>query len=210
MVQLSLAQRSQSDLLDGLADQLGLRLHRSWRRIVERLVECSYEQSPLVLLIDNAEHVSSDAFDFLARVRHADSTGQLQVTMIVAMEEFSLAQWPDVWLHRVDLRLQLDLWSRDDVQAYLAELVGDDRRKHIGFSDDAVQRIYDLTAGSPPRVCRLARLALLATESLERPIVDADMVYGASQELLSYSQEAAYDPTSSIEICDSLDQPVDA
>jgi general secretion pathway protein A len=202
VVQLNLAGLTAAELRTTFAEQLGIRSQPSWLRIVERLTEYGYDSTPVVLLIDNAASALPEAFDFLARLWDADPNSQLQLTMIVATDELSLAQWSNAWLHRVDLRVQLEPWSLDDVAQFLQAAVGDERKRHQGFDDEAIFRIYELSGGLPRLVRRIARLSLLATQGQERAIVDDATVTGVSHELCHVAPQAQYHAGPAIEFID--------
>jgi general secretion pathway protein A len=169
------------ELLAAVTEQLGVR--PQWRELVLRLTELAYDQAPLIILADQAEHISPESLDFFARLLGAESTGQLQTTLIFALDELALAAWPDAWLQRVDLRAELPAWSLEDSTAYLTAAVGDERKRQRGFEPAAIQELHRLSRGLPGLLRRFARLSLLATEGQQRAIVDEATVIGACHEL---------------------------
>jgi general secretion pathway protein A len=189
VVHVNAAGLGERDLQTALTQQLGMRRHNSWPALCERLIECGYDQTPVVVLLDNSEHMLPEAFDFLLRLWDADPHGQLHLLLVMATDELSLAQWPDAWLSRVDLRVSLEWWSPGDVAAFLRlAMAGDSRRS---FDNAAIHRIWEMSGGSPRGVRRIARLSLLAAEGQERTTVDEPTVSGVSYELC----RAAPDPT---------------
>jgi general secretion pathway protein A len=199
---LNLAGLSEVELCEAFAAQIGLRQRLTWPRIAERLTELGYDATPLVVLIDEAQQITVEAFDFLARLRNADATGQLQLTLVVATDELSLAVWPAAWLQRVDLRVQLELWSPDDVAAFLAAALGEERKRHQGFTPEAVLRIHEMSMGLPMLVRRIARLSLLAAQGQERTVVDEATATGVSHELCGTPFQVSYDHGPAIEFLD--------
>jgi len=199
-VQLNLAGLSEAELRTTFAEQLGIRLHRTWLRIMDHLTEIGYDQTPLVVLADNVNHVLPESFDFLARLWDADATGQLRITMVMATDELSLAQWPDAWLQRVDLRVELERWSLDDVAAFLTAAVGDERQR--GFEPEAIERIHEISGGLPRLVRRIAQLSLLATEGQGRSVVDETTVTGVSHELCGVAAHHHHHDGPAIEFVD--------
>jgi general secretion pathway protein A len=183
IVQFQLAALTAADLQTMLAQQLGLRLRHSWVDIARRLTEYGYDHTPLILLADDASNAHGESLDFLSRLWDADSTGQLRISMVMAIDELSLAAWPEQWLQRIDLRVELQRWSIDDVTQFLQSVVGDERRRQRGFEPAAIERLHELSHGLPRLLRRYAHLALLATEGQERTMVDEHTVTGATHEL---------------------------
>jgi type II secretory pathway predicted ATPase ExeA len=183
VVSLRLAGLSVADLQSTFAQQLGLRTQRIWPRMVERLTEMAYDQVPVIVLADEADRVSSGSLDFLGRLWDADPTGQLRITMVAATDELALAAWPDAWLQRVDLRVELQAWSVDDTTQFLQSIIGDERKRNWGFESPAIERLHELSQGLPRLLRRYAHLSLLATESQQRTMVDDATVMGATHEL---------------------------
>jgi general secretion pathway protein A len=183
VVSLQLAGQSPADLQSSFAQQLGLRTQRTWLRIVERLAELACDETPLIILADDADRVSAGSLNFLGRLWDADPAGQLRITMIAATDELSLAAWPESWLQRIDLRIELQAWSVDDATDFLRSIVGDERKRNWGFESEAIERLHQLSHGLPRLLRRYAHLSLLATESQQRTMVDDATVTGATHEL---------------------------
>jgi len=186
VVQLCLAGLSEPDLRASFAEQLGLRSD-AWMRISQRLTEYGYDQTQLVVLADDADRASTESLDFLNRLWDADATGQVRITMILATDELALARWPESWLQRVDLRVELERWSLDDATQFLNAVVGEERQRQWGFEPAAIARLHRLSHGLPRQLRRLAQLSLLATEGQKRTIVDEATVLGVSHELCRVS-----------------------
>lgn len=186
VLQLRLKGLSSVELQTTFAEQLGVRTPYTWLRIVERLTELGYDQTPLIVLVDDANHASPESLDFLNRVWDADPTGQLRITMILATDELSMAGWPESWLQRIDLRVELERWSLDDVHQFLGSIIGSEQQsygaKH-NFEPAAIEQLHRLSAGLPRPLRRYAHLALLATAEQGRTVVDEATVTGASHEL---------------------------
>jgi type II secretory pathway predicted ATPase ExeA len=182
VVQLRLAGLNEVELSATFAEQLGLR-SANWLRLTDRLTEYGYDQTPLVVLADDADRARPETLDFLNRLWDADATGQVRITMVLATDELALARWPESWLSRVDLRVELEPWSLDDATQFLAAIVGNERQRQWGFEPAAVARLHRLSHGLPRQLRRLAQLSVLATEGQQRTVVDEATVMGASHEL---------------------------
>jgi type II secretory pathway predicted ATPase ExeA len=183
IVQFQLAGLSEAELRTTIAEQLGLRQQRTWLRIVDRLAELAYDQTPLIVLADDAQLAPLESLEWLGRLWDAEPTGQLRITMILATDELGLAVWPQPWLQRIDLRVELATWSLEDATGFFHSVVADERHRQRGFEPAAIARLHQLSHGLPRHLRRLARLSLLATEGQQRTIVDEATVMGASHEL---------------------------
>jgi type II secretory pathway predicted ATPase ExeA len=201
LVHIALQGLNESDLRTAIAEQLGLRARPNWHRLAERLIELGYEETPLVLLADDAGKLSTETSDLLARLWEIDPRGQTSVLMVLATDELALAQWPDGWLDRVDLRVDVQRWSAGDVADYLIAIVGDERKRNRGFEPEAMARIHEISGGLPRLVQRVAQLALLAAEDQQRTIIDDATVTGVSHELMRVST-GGYDQGTPIEFID--------
>jgi general secretion pathway protein A len=203
IIALQLAALSEADLRASFCQQLGIASKAGWLATVERLQELAYDQTPLIILADDAKDISASSLDYLARLYDADPTGQLRITMVMATDELSLAAWPETWLQRVDLRVDLQRWSLEDTTQFLTSVVGDERRRQRGFEPEAIARLHELSVGLPRLLRRYASLSLLATEGQERTMVDEATVTGATHELCGLGTSHAMDG-SSIEFLDDF------
>ncbi len=181
VVQLGLAGLNEHDLRQSLAQQMGTA--NNWLRICQRITELGYDNTSLVLLADEAHRALPESLDFLARLWNADPLGQARITLVLATEELALAQMSSSWLDRIDLRVELDLWTLADFSEYMNRIVGEESERGFGFEPEALDRIHQLAGGLPRQLCRLAQLSLLAAEGQERQRVDEATVTGVSHEL---------------------------
>lgn len=195
IVGLHLAGLSEAELRATLGQQLGIGARASWLTLVDRLQELAYDQTPLMILADDARESAAGSFDFLARLWDADPNGKLRISLVMATDEIALATWPEAWLQRVDLRIELQRWSLEDATAFLNAVVGEERQRDRGFEPAAIARLHELSQGLPRLLRRYAHLSLLATEGQERTMVDEATVTGATHELcglgVSYALEGA-------------------
>lgn len=183
VVQLQLAALGEEELRVTFGEQLGVRMQRSWLQIVEKLAELAYDETPLIVLGDDADRVTPRSLEFLGRLWDADPSGQLRITMVTATDELALASWPETWLQRVDLRIELQRWSLEDAARFLDSVISDEQKRGRGFEPAAIARLHQLSHGLPRLLRRYANLSLLAAEGLGRAIVDEATVMGASHEL---------------------------
>lgn len=193
VVQLDMGGMSLPELQIALSEQLGLGESFAWGRVAERLTELGYDDTLLVLLVDHAEGAPAECFDFLARLWSADPNGRARITMVMATGELGLVQWPATWLSRLDLRIDLQRWTADDVGQFLTAVVGDEKKRGRGFEPDAVAKIYALSEGLPRLVRRLAQISLLASDGHERTMVDETTVTGVSYELCRVGEAFLFD-----------------
>lgn len=183
VVQLQLAGLGEAELRTSFSDQLGIPSQASWLRIADRLSELACDETPLIVLADDADRMQTESLEALGRLWDADPTGHLRLSMVLAIDEVSLATLPSAWLQRVDLRVELQPWSLEDTARFLAAVVGDERMRQRGFESEAVERLHQISHGLPRLLRRYAHLSLLASEGQQRLTVDAATVLGACHEL---------------------------
>jgi type II secretory pathway predicted ATPase ExeA len=193
IVGVQLAALSEAELRASVAQQIGIAPGSSWLTFVERLQELAYDQTPLIVLADDVKDGPASSLDFLARLWDADPAGQLRVSIVVALDELSLATWPEPWLRRVDLRIELQRWALEDATQFLTAVVGEEHKRQRGFEPAAIERLHELSQGLPRLLRRYAHLALLATEGQERTMVDEPTVMGATHELCGLGASHAMD-----------------
>jgi type II secretory pathway predicted ATPase ExeA len=183
IVQLSVRGLAPADVFAAVCEQLGLALGSSWLNLAQRCTELGLDQTQLVLLVDDAQHASMEVFEPLRRLWEIDATGQLRATLVVATDELAVARWPAAWLHRVDLRVELQRWLRDDVERFVDKMLGEDRKRQVAFEPSGIDRMLELSSGVPRTVRRLTQLALLAAQGQRKTAIDDATITAVSHEL---------------------------
>lgn len=150
------------------------------RRACDRLSELAYEQTPAILLLDDAQLLGSASRQALQRL-----LGQPQPLLVIAAcRENQLLQLPERLLEQAELRIELDSWSEEETASFLHQGKAASGSRSIEFTPPAITRLHDLAAGIPRQVEQLAELVRLISASSDSPTADETIVQAAYQELL--------------------------
>ncbi|HEY1065084.1 MAG TPA: hypothetical protein VGE52_03210, partial [Pirellulales bacterium] len=82
-----------------------------------------------------------------------------------------------------ELRIELEPFSEEDTFAYVRERLTQAGRADRLFSNAALSRLHELSAGSVRMINDLAELALVAAAAQDMECVDTEIVDGAYSEL---------------------------
>lgn len=185
------------DLLWQLAASLGAAprdtsdMVHLWRLVADRIAENRLQQTSTVLLVDDAGQAGPDVLTQLVRLARLDSTSAARWTMVLAAEPNQAARWNESLRELVDLRIELEPWSRADTIGYVQTSLVDAGRFDPVFDDEALSALCELTAGVPRRVIRLADRALTAGAAAAVERVNAAIVHEAHGQM-AWPQVAAY------------------
>jgi type II secretory pathway predicted ATPase ExeA len=170
------------ELLQTLADKLQTptepdwNLFRLWRAVNDRLLELRFLREQAVVLVDDAQLAGGDVLVHLYRLLHAEAAADARLTVVVASTTESVSRLGRSLLDLVDLRVELPAWSAMETKALINAT--SKQVRSIRFTDEAVERIWELTGGMPRGVIRLAELCRLAAEADGGDCVDFATVDG--------------------------------
>ncbi len=187
---LSLVGRTDEDLLNELAVQLGLasasgeRLSRLWRQVADRLVENRFSKRATVLLADDADLATASATIMLLRLSAADPAPDSRWTMVLAVSNQTAIRLAPRLLDLAALRIDLDPWELEDTAAYVHHALQAAGRNEPVFTEAALERLHELSAGLPRTINRLADLALFAAAAEGADVIGPETVAGVREELL--------------------------
>jgi general secretion pathway protein A len=153
-----------------------------WRAIADRLWTNHLQRIPSLLLLDNLDLATEEASSIVLRLLQLDECTHAKVTVILSVDAHSTKRLDRRLLERIDLTMQLQPWSEEEVADYLLYQVVRQERGFPAPTHDAAQRLHELTGGVPRQVARLVELALLATRSLDHASLDAETMELVSQE----------------------------
>ena len=154
-----------------------------WRHLEDRLSVNRYQQTPTVILLDDADRASKSVLLQIARLVHHDMTSESRLTIILGSRPSGLANIGPRLLNMSALRIDIQPWQTDDTAEFVkSSLVSAGRQAPI-FAGPALARLHQLTHGLPRQVSRLADLSLLAGAGRELKEIDAEVVESAYQEL---------------------------
>jgi type II secretory pathway predicted ATPase ExeA len=177
------------ELLWSLAAQLGANpaddepLFALWRKVVDRLSENRFQQLTTVVLLDDADHATSEVLTHIVRLLHAGPSAESPLTLIVAAQRRRLAQLGPRLLDLAELRIELDAWNEADTAAFLNGEPSSSRNQSTAFDPPATARLHQLGQGIPRRVGQLAELAQLAVANSKLPHIDVHTVDSVFEEL---------------------------
>lgn len=142
----------------------------------------------VLLVVDEAQNLSSRVLEEIRMLSGIETTKDKTLRIILAgqpeldnklnsPEHVQLAQ-------RIRLRFHLTELSKEETCAYIAhrlEVAGAGGRQI--FSQQAMERVYDYTAGVPRLVNTLCDTAMMAAFAIDKDTVDATEIAAAAEEL---------------------------
>lgn len=188
-VLLDLLGRDSREMLWAIASGLHARVDAQaapfalWRAISDRLLENSLLHVPTAILCDHVDQANDDALAMIARLVHGSDHGGHGPTIIATTTADAAGQLPRRLIDRIDLRVDLDPWSEEDVAGYL-----DARRAAAGpqaprVDRPAAHRMWELSRGLPRSVVRLTDLALVVSLGQRLTLVNPQTIDTVHQEL---------------------------
>ncbi len=155
---------------------------RLWRQIGDRVVEHHLQQTAAVLLVDDAGHAGPDIVAQLVRLARLDPTADSRWTIVLAAEPDEASRWSPTLRELVDLRIDLEPWTREDTIGYVQTALVDAGCLDPVFDDEALAALHELAGGLPRQVARLADFALVAGAASGADRIDAAAVTAAYDE----------------------------
>lgn len=186
---LSLAGVAPEEFPELLAGGLGLILPcrysvaAMWRRIEDRLAEFRYQQTAVVVLLDDADAARADVLAQVTRLAKIDSRPDSRLTIVLAAQPAGLANLPEGLLEMADLRIDLGAWEPADTAQFIQTALAKAGRSAPAFCESAIARLHELSGGIPRKVSQLADLALVAGAGRRLSAIDAETVESACLEL---------------------------
>jgi type II secretory pathway predicted ATPase ExeA len=157
-------------------------LSQLWQKAADRLRVLGLEQIPAILLVDDLDQARDDVATMIDQL-HAFADGMAaNLVLVAAADELSQGLLSPRFLARVELRVELDLWTLEEssgfLQVWLAQRAGNGQE----FDAQAMEVLHDLAEGVPRRVRQLAELTLVAGSRAEGNLSE-EVVEAAYQEL---------------------------
>lgn len=156
---------------------------RLWRRIEDTLAHHRWQGTPTVLLVDDADQAGADAQRSLVRLAGMESAPGAQWTMVLASAPDRLSLFTEPLLHRIDLRVDLYPWTANDTIGYVQHALIDAGSMDPIFTDAALERLHERSAGTPRHVVRLADFALVVGAGAGLHAVGPEEVEAAFEQL---------------------------
>ncbi len=156
---------------------------RPWQKLENRLRENTLMERPTLLVFDDIDEAPADALDGIARLVGAAEPRFARTVVVATATQAGLARVPASIRQRASLRIELTVWSEDDVAAFLTQAISRVGGDPAIFPADSAATLARFAGGVPRKVSQLAQLTLAAAagDGLDR--VDAATVERAWREL---------------------------
>ena len=158
-------------------------LSRYWRVLLDVMIENQIQRVDSILLLDDADEASSETLDQVKRLVRQAVRVDSRMTVVLSGKADHLGRFDEALLEWIDLRIDLEPWSVEDVELYFSESLRKAGRKRPIFTPDAVRRMYELTGGVPRRLAQLADLSLIAGAGNRLCRIDAEAIDSVYSEL---------------------------
>ena len=141
-----------------------------------------------ILIVDEAQNLSRDSLEMIRLLSNVESMREkfFQIILVGQPEFENLLKRNDLrqLRERIALRFKLSPLTRKETGSYIEHrlAVANGRRSVRIFTDDAVNRIYDVSEGIPRRINILCDKALLAGYTVNSRLVDEGIVDNLSNE----------------------------
>ncbi len=167
----------------GIASEAADDTPKLWRKLGDGLVQSAWQQQRYVLLIDNAGDAAIDLLNATLRILHLAAASKTELTVVLAASSKQAIRWPSGLRDAAELRVDMYAWDELTSVDYLQHAAIDAGRTTPLFTEDAMFRLHELSAGIPRQLSRLAELALVAGAAAELPLIDSSCVAETSREL---------------------------
>ena len=156
---------------------------RPWQKLENRLRENTLMERPTLLVFDDIDEAPADALDGITRLVGAAEPRFARTVVVATATQAGLARVPASIRQRASLRIELTVWSEDDVAAFLTQAISRVGGDPAIFPAEAAATLARFAGGVPRTVSQLAQLTLAAAagDGLDR--VDAATVERAWREL---------------------------
>ncbi len=167
----------------GLNPAHGLPDASVWRLVGDRIAAFRYQQTPTVLLLDDADCASVDVLTQVTRLAKNESGPDSRLTIVLAGQPTRMGRLGAALLELADLRIDVEAWEPAETAEFIDSSLRKAGRSTPVFGEPAVARLHQLAQGIPRRVSQLADLALVAGAGRNLASIDADTVDSVCREL---------------------------
>ncbi len=160
-----------------------------WSSLSDCFNSCMRGDASCLLLIDDVECCTAEAEGDLVRMVRAASDSHISVILAI---ESHLASTVSRWLmERSYLQIELPPWDLEQTDDFLRFSMARCGRRSEVFTPTAVQRLHELSQGTPRRLIQLADLALVAGAVAHCSRIDPSLIGQVAQELPTQVSKAA-------------------
>jgi type II secretory pathway predicted ATPase ExeA len=154
-----------------------------WRRLQDHLLADPRVEAPAVLILDHADQGGEETSNLVARLVHL-ARQERGLTVIMGVRGRHLADLPEHLRDATDIRVELgwlDQWH--SAQFVRKAFQSPDEDEGPLFDQAAIERLHELSEGSPRMLARLCDLSVLATLATDDAIVTEQAVRTAANDL---------------------------
>lgn len=151
----------------------------AWKSLCDYFQASSREGTQTVLFLDDAESSTRHAEDELCRLLSMT----FPLTVVFAVESQLASSVSKSLFDRTELQIDLPSWELSQTAEFLAWTFQRLGRNEPVFTDNAVERIQQLSEGLARRIVQLADLSLVAGAVSQSDYIDADCIDQVSWEL---------------------------
>lgn len=180
-----------------VARQVGLVVPRRagvadlWRTLTDRMAENRYQRKETIVLLDDVHLADERVLDQVFRLVNLDPAPNVRLTTVLATREDALGRVPRHLTELVELRIELDRWSGEETESYLANVNARGVYRGVFLLPEAMRRVHELSGGIPRRINRLVDMAVIAAAGDGSEAVDETTVDRVNEELVSTISERA-------------------
>lgn len=163
---------------------------RLWQLLEDRIAESRYQETEVVLLVDDADAATAEMRTALARLARLDVGPNRCLSIVLAGEYPSIVNVGEELLELADLRIDLAPWDVEDTQRFVEQSIARAGADPDIFSGSAIVRIHQRAGGLPRRIGQLAQSALLAGAGAGVDRIEPELVDSACEELSTVERVA--------------------
>ena len=167
-------------------------IQESVREIQNTLLENARHGRHAVVVVDEAQLlVDSGALEWMRLLLNFETQNGAGLTLLLVGQPGmlpALERLPSLE-ERLGVKCLMRPFVADETAAYVEHRLSVAGAKTSIFSDDALQKLHELSGGSPRRINRLADLALLIGFAEERDEITATQIEAVSDELFAVTPE---------------------
>lgn len=156
---------------------------RLWRAIADRLFENRLLGVQTVMLFDNVDDANPDVLTLITRLLRCENSPESALTCALSAKAGNLCRLGTNLLELIDLRIDLEEWSMAETVKFLENQPAAADNAACSFTPAALERLHELSAGTPRKILQLADLSHLAATVTAAEHVDPFTVENVYNEL---------------------------
>jgi len=153
-----------------------------WDALGKRIQEVGIEGDDIVLLLDDVNGATDESASLVARLAGSEVPASQQLTVIAATS-IEHAASAGTFCERADLSIEIEPWEVEDIAGYIDFAIAVTGSDPDIFTDAALLKIYELSAGNIRHVDQLGNLALATAVAGQLASIDEAVVALAAEEL---------------------------